>query len=64
VGPVTCLDSRSADRELGVVRPERYCLPASMPVTWNQRWSFNAEGGFSLDSRLADKEPKNQNWVF
>ena len=22
------------------------------------------EGGFSLDSRSADKEPKNQNWLF
>ena len=25
---------------------------------------LQAEGGFSLDSRSAHKEPKNQNWVF
>ena len=25
---------------------------------------LQAEGGFSLESRSADKEPKNQYWVF
>ena len=35
-----------------------------MAVGTGGGYGASAEGGFSLASRSADKEPKNQNWVF
>ena len=31
---------------------------------YSHSWSTKSEGGFKLESRSADKEPKNQDWLF
>ena len=51
--------AEAADDEADVLLP-----PPPPASPWPAECDLSPEDGFSLDSRSADKEPQNQNWLF